>query len=340
MSRHVVIEKAGAGLGIQDLGRPGQIGVGLSRGGAVDRAAFLQGLALLDNAIDSAAFEIAGIGGRFRFDAPVRIALTGAKMRATIDGETIEPLATHALDADNVLEIGAVSEGVYGYLHIGGGLDTKIALGGRGLHRIAGLGRPCSDGDRLTLGTDTAPDAPPLRLNPPAPSKEAIRVMAGPQTALFSQATRDAFASTTFIRSPRGNRQGVRLDHDGGAFATGGQLSQVSDFITEGDIQMTGDGTPYVLLAECQTMGGYPRIGTVLPADLPRVAQAMPGAELHFRFVTLDEAEATFRTDAQVLSELQKRLTRSVRNPTEMSDLLSYNLIGGVVSGQDADTKT
>ena len=74
-------------------------------------------------------------------------------------------------------------------------------------------------------------------------------------------------------------------------------MGQVSDFITEGDIQMTGDGTPFVLLADCQTMGGYPRIGTVIPADLSRIAQALPGTKLSFRFIELEEAEALWQSD-------------------------------------------
>ena len=120
---------------------------------------------------------------------------------------------------------------------------------------------------------------------------------------------------------------GVRLEHDGAAFSTAAQLNQVSDFISEGDIQMTGDGTPYVLLADCQTIGGYPRIGTVLPADLPRIAQAGPGAELRFQLVTLEEAEAAWQSDADWLADLSRACAPRVRNPREMADLLSYELI-------------
>ena len=125
----------------------------------------------------------------------------------------------------------------------------------------------------------------------------------------------------------RDSRQGVRMDHDGAPFSTGDQLNQVSDFIAPGDIQMTGDGTPYVLLADCQTMGGYPRIGTVLPVDLPRIAQAELGATIRFEFVTLERAEALWQSDETQLATLKSRMEPRVRDPREMSDLLAYELI-------------
>ena len=182
-------------------------------------------------------------------------------------------------------------------------------------------------GDRLAILADAAPSATRMRVLPVAASTSPVRVMAGPQTDFFSSETRELFEASTFRRSPRANRQGVRLDHDGAAFGTDGQLSQVSDFISEGDIQMTGDGTPFVLLADCQTMGGYPRIGTVLPCDLPRIAQADLGEALKFRFVSLAEAEAAWESDEAILERLKRRCVPMVRDPREMGDLLSYELV-------------
>ena len=327
MSGSLTILRAGPGLSIQDLGRSGGMGLGLSRGGAVDRAGFLQGAALLGNPQSAAGLEMTVGGGRFRVDAPTRIALSGAHMRATVDGSQLEHLASYALAPGDTLDIGPAERGVYGYLHIAGGLLTEQELGGRGRHKIAGLGRDIGDGDILPFGDDPEPDAPPLRLTPSLPSTAPIRVIPGPQTALFPQDVIDRFQATTFTRSPRGNRQGVRIDSDSPPFATQAQLGQVSDFITEGDIQMTGDGTPFVLLADCQTMGGYPRIGTVIPADLSRIAQSLPGARISFRFVQLEEAEALWQSDEDLYRYFRGRREPRIRDPREMADLLSYELI-------------
>lgn len=326
MSRCLVVESCGPAVAIQDAGRPGGLGLGLSRGGAADRMAYLQGLALLGASIGTACIEMAGFGGRFRLETATRFALTGALMRASLDGQPVEWSASHLAGPGAVLEIGAVTQGVYGYLSLGGGIVTESELGGRGFHKIAGLGRALAAGDSLPLGPDDATAAPPMRLHATAPAQGPVRVMPAPQTALFSDAVRQTFEATTFRRSPKANRQGVRLDHEGAPFSVGAQLNQVSDFISEGDIQMTGDGTPFVLLAECQTMGGYPRIGTVLPIDLPRIAQAMPGDEVRFSFVSTETATALWQSEETQLAGI--RISPRVRNPREMADLLDYELIG------------
>lgn len=323
----VVLDKLGPQVTVQDAGRLGGLGLGLSRGGAADRHGYLVGCALLDQPIGTAAIEMAGFGGQVRFDHPTRFALSGAPMRAALDGAALDWNASHLAKPGQVLTIGAALSGVYGYLSLGGGIASDPVLGGRGYHGIAGLGRVLADGDELPLGADEASQTQALRYVPATPGNAPIRVMPGPQTAEFSDDMQAQFQATTFRRSPRANRQGVRLDHDGAPFSTGGQLSRVSDFIAEGDVQMTGDGTPYVLLADCQTMGGYPRIGTVLPEDVPRIAQAMPGADIRFELITLAEAEALWRSDEARLQAIKAKLEPRTRNPREMADLLSYELI-------------
>jgi len=326
MSGHLIVERAGPAVSVQDMGRTGALSIGLSRGGAADRTAYIQGLALLGAPLGTASIECAGLGGRFRFERPTRFALTGADMRATLNGAQLETQASHIAPTGSILDISAMTKGVYGYLAVAGGIETDIEFGGRGYHRIGGFGTPLNTGDRLPLSQDTAPDTPPHRLPDVIPSGP-VRIMPGPQTPLFSKDVLDQFIQTTFTRSARANRQGVRLDHDGPGFATGEQLNQVSDFISEGDVQMTGDGTPYVLLADCQTIGGYPRIGTVLPADLHRIAQASAGDPLRFSFVTLVEAEAAWTSDEVTYRTQRQMMIPRVRDPHEMADLLSYELI-------------
>jgi allophanate hydrolase len=322
----LLVESAGPLVSVQDAGRPGGLGLGLSRGGAADRHGYIDACALAGAPLGAAAIEMAGFGGRFEFDAPTRFALAGTPMRAMLDGAPLIWNAAHVAPAGAILEIGAAASGVYGYFLPGGGIATETVLGGRGYHRIAGLGQPLAAGDRLPVAP--SPEIPPMRLSETARATGPVRVMPGPQTALFGEEIRARFEDTVFTRSTKANRQGVRFDQDGAPFAAGTQLQQVSDFISEGDIQMTGDGTPFVLLADCQTMGGYPRIGTVLPVDLPRIAQALPGDEMRFRFVTLEEAEAAWQSEDARLKERRKRLEPLTRDPREMGDLLSYELIG------------
>jgi allophanate hydrolase len=167
-----------------------------------------------------------------------------------------------------------------------------------------------------------------------------IRVVPSIQTVQFAEDTLERFQSTPFSRDPRGNRQGVRMAFEGEGFFADGGLSVVSEVITEGDIQITGDGAPYVLMCECQTTGGYPRIGTVIPSDLPRVAQAPAGASLTFRFVTLDEAREIEAKDRAARKTLPGKVRPLVRDPHEMQDLLSFQLVSGAVSATDDPFQT
>ncbi|WP_022703099.1 biotin-dependent carboxyltransferase family protein [Pseudorhodobacter ferrugineus] len=323
----------GPGVTVQDQGRPGYIAQGLSRGGAADVLALAEGAALLRQSAGLAALEMAGFGGCFSADAPLRIALTGAPMKATIDGVAVEWNASHTLPAGAVLQIGGAQAGVYGYLSVGGGIDVPKVLGARATHLAAGIGAVLQAGQVLPIGGDgggpvgMALDVADRFNGGPA------RVLASLQTALFADADLTRFAQTEFRRDTRANRQGVRLVPQGGGFGLSAGQSILSEIITPGDIQIPGDGAPYILLPEAQTTGGYPRIGTVIPADLPRLAQTPAGAALRLSFVTLDEALDAQRKYLQSIAALPRLCAPRLRDPALMGDLLSYQLISGMITG-------
>ncbi len=308
---------------VQDDGRPGWLSRGLARGGAADALARQEARALLGEI--GAGIETPGAPLRLRLRVPLTIALTGAPMRATVDGRALAWNACHPLPEGAELELKPTGAGQYSYLHVPGGFDTEALLGSRAAHLIAGIGKPLAAGDRLPC----APSDLPARKIAPAErlGGGTLRLLPTPQTRLFPEAELDRLETTAFTRAARGNRQGVRLDPDGAGFATEGQLNLLSDFILPGDVQMTGDGVPYVLGPECQTTGGYPRIGTVIAADLPRALQAVPGAILRFRFVTREAAILAWPATP--------RATALVRDPGDVADLMSLQLIGGVVSARE-----
>lgn len=335
MSRALIIHQAGPMVSVQDKGRPGWLGLGVAEGGAADVLALDEGAALLGQPASSAALEMGGMGGVFGATEPLRFALTGAPMRASLAGRALRWNISAVLEPGEKLEIGPCEAGHFGYLSVAGGFDEPEILGSRAAHLSVGFGRRPAAGDHLPVGPD------PVKA-PPAPQKLAVddrcsggevRFLAGPQTALFPEEMLERFCETEFTRDLRGDRQGVKLAYEGGAFSTGGQLNIVSDAITPGDIQMTGEGRPYVLLSECQTTGGYPRIGAVIPADLPKIVQASAGKTLRFRLVTREEALAAAPPPARRAALLRDRLSPLVRNPAEMPDLLSYQLISGAITG-------
>jgi len=212
-------------------------------------------------------------------------------------------------------------------------------LASRSHHIIAGIGTPIKAGAHLPIGVDANFDQPDQRLSiPDRFSGGTLRVLPSAQTHRFSKAEIARFEDSEFVRTPRGNRQGVQLGFDGDAFATEQQLSILSEIMVSGDIQMTGEGIPFVLLPECQTTGGYPRIGTVVPDDLPLVAQAAPGTRLRFSFVTIEAALETNRSPTQVQTDLKRAMQPLVRDPRQMRDLLGYQLISGVTAGWELGT--
>lgn len=331
------ILSAGPGVTLQDGGRPGWLAAGLSRGGAADARALAEGAALLGQGGALAALEMAGFGGVFVAERDLVIALTGAPMRALGGGQPLRWNATHLVRAGERIEIGATEAGVYGYLHVAGGFGGPEIMGSRAAHLTAGIGAPVAAGDRLPIGAAPASGRAGLGLEvAPRFAGGTVRLVASAQTALFPDAEQARFTATEFTRDNRGNRQGVRLVHGAAPFRAEGQLSVLSEIIVPGDVQVTGDGTPYVLLPECQTMGGYPRIGTVVPDDLPIVAQAAPGARIRFRFVALDEAVADYRQQrATEAARLAATIRPLLRDPADIADLLAYQLVGGVTAGDD-----
>ncbi|WP_371225419.1 biotin-dependent carboxyltransferase family protein [Roseovarius sp. 2305UL8-3] len=337
MTRNLIVHRVGPGITVQDLGRPGYLAFGLSRGGAADRMALAEGAALLGQKDDHAALELVGMGGEFEATEDMRIALTGAPMPTSIDGTRLAWNASHLLPKGARLQIGAAVAGNYGYLHLGGGVETPQLLGAGSAHLAAGIGARIEPGDRLAVGQDGRSDTG-WRLPPEERfGGGTVRIVSSLQTEFFAPAEIARFEATSFQRDTRGNRMGVRLVPEGEGFKSEAGLSVLSEVIVPGDIQITGDGTPFVLLSECQTTGGYPRIGSVLPADLPRVAQTRPGEHLRFTFVSLEDAVAIQRRAREFRASLPKKRRPLIRDPATITNLLSYQLISGATAGHDLD---
>ena len=332
MSGALIIDRAGPAMTIQDLGRPGLLYMGVPRGGAADRLALCENAALLGQSPNCAVVEMAGYGGTFRATCDVAVALTGAIMRADIDGQPVKWNAAHQMHSGQILTIGSATQGVYGYLGVKGGFQTPVVLGSRAAQLTCQIGGLLQSGDTLEVVTFSSFNACKLDISARFGGAE-VRYIAGPQTDLFSPETQKSFQETTFTRDAAANRQGVKFDSGGAQFATDGQLALLSDAITVGDIQLTGDGVPYVLMPECQTIGGYPRIGTVIPQDMPIVAQSVVGDKVRFRQITLKDAVASYESELDRTRSLSARVTPLVRDPAKMTDLLSYQLISGMVTG-------
>ncbi len=257
----ITILRVGPLTTLQDAGRFGMLRHGISASGPMDRAAFQAAGAALQRAGSTAIEHTQGL--TLEADEPVTIACP--QLRRIEAGERVEiPPAP----------------GNYGYVRFEREIEVPSLLGSRSTNVTVGVGgykgRALKAGDRLTLGAEGA--AVPAVT--PQDGGGPMRMIWGIHAELFPAVVRQRFAETAFRVSSSLDRMGVRLDDPSGLFREQRRLSLVSDFIVPGDIQILGDGTPIVLMRDHQPTGGYPRIATIVDADLDRFAQLRPGSSV------------------------------------------------------------
>lgn len=324
---------------VQDTGRPGFRHLGVPLSGALDSGLLHIANALVHNPPDAAAIELRLVGPRLRATAPALIAFVGAIEGRIEDahGKTrhARAWASHRFAAGDTLTLGAIRGGV-AYLAIGGGVDVPRVLGSRSTFARAHFGgfrgRPLAAGDQLGVivgAGDTAQVELQLP-NPPQIGPGPLRFLAGPQQEYFTAQARARLVEDEFVVSAQSDRMGLRL--------TGPRLEHdprygadiISDGVTPGTLQVPADGNPIVLLADCQTIGGYPKIATVISADLPRLGHALPGQKLRFVEVSIEEARAARQQTAKALTETLAGIC-PVDAEFNLDALYTANLIDGVI---------
>jgi 5-oxoprolinase (ATP-hydrolysing) subunit C len=280
--------RAGPLTTLQDGGRPGWLAHGISASGPMDRAAFERAGLWLGGA-GSTAIEFTSGVALVVEGGPLSMAADGGDYALTINDKAVAWPARVVLRPGDVVDIRPGIWGNWGYLRFGAEIEGEVVLGSRAANSIAGLGKMLVAGDRLEFGPELGRSRAP---HPRATAQEhgAFRVVWGLHADAFAQATRSRFVEATFRVSARMDRMGTRLDDPGGVFAGQRVLSLLSDAIVPGDIQILGDGTPIVLMRDHQPTGGYPRIATLVSADIDRFAQLRPGSDVRFEPVTLRHA--------------------------------------------------
>lgn len=338
--RFLEILSTGPGLTVQDTGRPGYQKYAVVRGGAMDRFALETGRLLLDNPPDAAALELSGSALRFQVrGGDARIALSGAPARAIHDGHHLRWSASFELPEGQAVTISPPAKGNYAYVHIDGGIRTEPVMRSRSTHVRSGFGgldgRFLQDGDQLPLAPLSDGIANMCLPEPEWFAADGIRIVRGANGDLYSDTEWQRFLGTVFSVTAQKDRMGARLLSDPPALPENRGLSGISDAVVRGDIQVDGNGTPTVLLADHQPTGGYPRIATIITADFERFAQLPANACFQFHLVDQDGALEALKTRQLDLDALPSQL-RPVRiDPATRGDLLSFNLVGGVVSMED-----
>lgn len=283
---------------VQDVGRRGWRQFGITGAGAMDRQSLALANALVGNHVGEAALEFAYAGGEWVVEASsCRVAITGGAFAATADGMPLAPFSSTVLRRGQALRIGGGANRVWGYLAIAGGFDVPLTFGSRSTHVRTGIGgfegRSIRPGDAIPLRLDVAPNEPE-RLGFPADDDDGpIRLILGPQEDYFDERSRALFLSDTYQMTWQQDRMAYRLEGPTLRHQIGYNI--ISDGVVPGCIQVLGTGLPIVLMRDAGTVGGYPKFGTIIEADLGRLAQKRPGSLVRFTAVSVVEAQEARR---------------------------------------------
>jgi KipI family sensor histidine kinase inhibitor len=305
----VRVLRAGMLTTVQDLGRLGHRAEGVPLSGAADAVALRVANWLVGNAGDAAALEFTLVGPELEFTTDAVIALGGATFDGVPEWQPVQ------VTAGTCLKFGAARTGCRGYLAIAGGFKTDSVLGSRSTYLRAGFGgwegRALRDGDQLfrheheaRVGGGWHVDERILPRYSPTPT---VRVVRGAQADDF----RDGLLAGEFAVTARSDRMGLRLS--GPPLLRSATPELLSSAVAPGTIQVPADGQPILLLADAQTIGGYPQAAHVITVDLPLVAQLKPGDRVRFREISLEEAQKLLLAREHALAILHEGLTQKFR---------------------------
>ena len=337
----------GALATVQDLGRTGWRRFGVPGCGALDPALLRIANRLAGNAEGAPAIEFFSAGPTLKaIDAPVRLGFAGdfllTVVRASGERRQLGAWRSVTLWPGDTLRAGPLRSARAGVVALRG-LAVPLVLGSASTYtraQFGGLGgRALAVGDKLMacalpLPAGRVPTECLLR-RPPLADHSAlgvvIRAVPGPQADHFDAGALATFFTRRYQVSADADRMGVRLQ--GPALLHNGKGSEiVSDATVPGSVQVPGNGQPIVLLADGQTAGGYPKIATVVSADLPRLALAAVGAWLRFEAVTVAQAEALAREKEAGLRRLLASIEAlALHDDIDLTALYSSNLVGGMI---------
>jgi antagonist of KipI len=292
---------------VQDLGRAGWQRYGVAVGGAMD----------------ALALRVANLlaGPTLEFERDHLIAICGADLSATIEGEPVPLQRPVFVPAGSTLAFGAPRSGCRAYLAVSGGIDVPEVMGSRSTDLRAGIGglagRALQAGDEVRIGESAAvvpADRTPLRwfagVIPHSAAYPTLRIVPGAEFDHLDEPSRKRLLEDPFRVSHQADRMGYRLEGPELRLADCAEL--ISTAVCPGTLQLPPDGRPILLMVDCATTGGYAKIAHVVSADLSRAAQLKPGDSFRLRAISLSEAHNLYRQQEADL----RRLAVSLRLKT------------------------
>lgn len=328
MSASLIVTAPGTATSVQDLGRLGHRRIGVPWSGTLAPDLLAIANRLVGNPQDAAGLECFSGGQSFEaHGGAVRVAVAGdAEVHVESGGllRAVRAWQSHRLMPGESLRIGAVHNGRVVVIGVAG-IDVPTVLGSASTHARSGLGgRWLQRGDHIACAE--AASARELRLpKPPEPDEAPYRVIRGPQADHFSEDAWQTFLNTEYRIGQAADRMGMRLEGAALKHRDAASAQIISDAIVPGAIQVPGHGQPIVLLADAQTAGGYPKIATVISADLPRLATRKPGDSVRFARLDAASGEVAARTTTARLQALLGTLRTLTPEGIDLADLYPDN---------------
>ena len=314
----ITFVKRGILTTIQDAGRKGFQRFGMPPAGAMDPFAMKLANVLVGNAPDTEVVEATIIGPSIQFGEAVIFSVCGGDLDPRLDGRPIENNRAYLAKAGSLLELPMAKSGARAYVAFAGGLRAELKMGSRSTYAKAGIGgvqgRPIQDGDALEL-REPKTDLPrfgdrcvPAAFGVAYSAHPTVRITLGPQDNLFSDRGKADFCGGDYTLTQENDRMGFRFSGPDIESIPESDGNIISDGICFGAVQVT-KGQPIVMMADRQTTGGYPKLGCVISADLPLLAQLKTGDVCRFQFVGVEEAQALYLAQLRLLDDLAKRLS-------------------------------
>jgi biotin-dependent carboxylase-like uncharacterized protein len=290
---------------VQDLGRWGHQDSGVPVAGPMDAWSHRLANRLAGNPEAAAALEVTLIGPELEPDVDTICALAGAEFRLDVNGRPVDTRRAFLLPSHARLRFGERRAGTRATLAVRGGLNVPEIFGSRATSLVSRMGpfggRPLAAGDLLPVGV---PAAVPERAVGQAMSMPRggalLRVLIGPHDAMFTLDAIELLLGSRYVVTPQSNRMGYRLE--GPCLRHVGPADILSDATPMGSLQVPASGQPILLMADRQTTGGYPKIATVITADLPVAGQLAPGDWIEFAAYTRAAAIDALRKQAASLT--------------------------------------
>ncbi len=311
---------------VQDLGRPGYYHLGIPISGGMDRYSLRAANLLVGNDEGDAVLEAVFMGPELEFTSDATVAVTGAELTPSIDGEARENWASFDVKAGQVLSFGYLQSGARVYIAISGGIDVPVVLGSRSTYALGALGghegRPLVAGDELQLvsngtGAGAGRSVPgELRRLPGSPAE--LRALPGLYWHWITEQSGKNFFADTWKVALEADRIGYRFK--GGhvlefeererPFGAGSDPSNIVDgCYPYGSIQVPGGTEPIVLHRDAVSGGGYFMVGAVISADMDYIGQLQPHYETRFVKVDMDEALAARHERKELLNKIRASLS-------------------------------